>query len=329
MGLSVTEWLAKHTATSSRNQQIKGHKTSTSRLVDLPKEIITEIASYMTIAEASGFASYDPKITDSVEHGSWRHYCVSLAGGSQGCTSLVPGVNRGQSIQGGWKQLQKKLKDRPQRAGYIRSLAFVANSSSITIATETVNKLFNLNSVISHCGYTPNTTKKDDTAFLAIIGGCGTRLSICKLDVSLTKVSQNTLLCALQNLPNLVHLETAYTIPHGRDEGNLLLIAPALPRLKTLSLSADTFPDYGISIVRAAPQLSKLILKRDFSGVSTKAQEALKEMLQSEQIRVLETEQHSWKFLTTCDSIVPDPLPKLEILTVAGNVSALKCSCPG
>lgn len=71
MGPSVTDWLAKHSAISSWGQQSRRHSESSNKLVTLPSEIITEIASYMTIAEASGFASYDPKLTDTVEHGSW------------------------------------------------------------------------------------------------------------------------------------------------------------------------------------------------------------------------------------------------------------------
>jgi len=167
-------------------------------------------------------------------------------------------------------------------------------------------------------------TRVDETATLAAFVKCRKQLSLCTLDASLAWASQNTLLQALQNLPHLIHLKTGFTKIHEKDEGKLLLVAPALPQLKTLSLWAQTFPDYGISIVRAAPKLSQLVLKQSLDEMSNSAQEALSEMLQSEQMRILEVGRHSWEFLTTVKHNVSNPVPNLEILTVAGSVSTCR-----
>lgn len=249
---------------------------------------------------------------------------MTATGGSEspGWACGVPGVYREPSIQCGWKQLKRELKDRPQQAQYIRSLTFVANTKTISVAADILPRLANLCTVTSSMHYSFKSSMDDGTAHLAAIGKCAKKLSLCKLDASQTSTSQNTLLCALQNLPNLIHLSTGYTIPHEEGDGKLLVVSPALPRLKTLSLWASNFADYGISIVRAAPALSQLVLTLSLDETSTSDRKALREMLQSEPLRVLEVEQHSWEFLTTLKNKVPNPVPNLEILTVAGSVSA-------
>ena len=335
MGKLSKSLRGQHQPANTPSSQVSSHQVPTQSahtLPGLPVELIYQIASLMTPREAIGFASASRRLHDLVEKETWRHVQVVVSSHqpqSKPFSSSKPTL--AERIHKGWKELERAITAREERAKYVQSLTYPMSVEAGPTASKVLKLLVNLRMVTDYNAFNDinrSTTDlpcpSDRWRSYNLLRHAGRRDTICALHLPFAQGHQDHLFPVLQNFPGLIQLEASACefVPQST---RIELPPPKLPALKSLKLCAANGLATCIQLLKESPKLDELVLK-DISIAwgyerATSRPPGLDKLLQSRQIRLLNLEDYMWSFLTDKGSSSNNYVPNLEVLTLKGSVS--------
>lgn len=154
MGKFSKSLRGQHRPANTPSSQVSSHQVPTQSahtLPGLPVELIYQIASLMTPREAIGFASASRRLHDLVEKETWRHVQVVVSSHqpqSKPFSSSKPTL--AERIHKGWKELERAITAREERAKYVQSLTYPMSVEAGPTASKVLKLLVNLRMVTDY-----------------------------------------------------------------------------------------------------------------------------------------------------------------------------------